>query len=228
MPRPSPSLVISVIALFVALGGVGYAAVSLPKGSVGTKQLKAGAVTKAKISKKARKALKGNRGPAGATGPQGAAGPQGANGATGPPGPTFGETISGSLASMTACDVTPILKLPITVTTPSRILASASSAWTRNATTLNSALMNASLTKGGTEVAASQSVLATSSAAGSQRLPLSFDAVLSDPDTFKEPYVAQPGTYELVLKASASDGGCAGNSTMWFPQLTYVLLGTTP
>jgi hypothetical protein len=34
------------IALFVALGGTSYAAFSLPAGSVGTKQLKNGAVTK--------------------------------------------------------------------------------------------------------------------------------------------------------------------------------------
>src|SRR5215475_9110879 len=48
---PSPALVISLIALFVALGGTTYAATSLPTGSVGTKQLKNGAVTASKIHK---------------------------------------------------------------------------------------------------------------------------------------------------------------------------------
>jgi hypothetical protein len=47
--RPSPALVISLIAVFVALGGTGYAAFAVPKNSVGTKQLKKGAVTGAKI-----------------------------------------------------------------------------------------------------------------------------------------------------------------------------------
>src|SRR5579875_882487 len=47
--KPSPALVISVIALFVALGGTGYAALKLPKNSVGTPQLKNGAVTSAKL-----------------------------------------------------------------------------------------------------------------------------------------------------------------------------------
>ena len=47
--KPSPAIVISVVALFVALGGTGYAAVALPRNSVGTKQLKNGAVTQAKI-----------------------------------------------------------------------------------------------------------------------------------------------------------------------------------
>ena len=38
--RPSPALVVSTIALIVALGGTSYAAFSLPNNSVGTKQLK--------------------------------------------------------------------------------------------------------------------------------------------------------------------------------------------
>jgi hypothetical protein len=49
MKRPGASLVISVVALFVALGGTGYAAFSLPANSVGTRQLKNGAVTSNKL-----------------------------------------------------------------------------------------------------------------------------------------------------------------------------------
>jgi hypothetical protein len=43
--RPSAALVISVIALVMALGGTSYAAFSLPKNSVGTKQLRKASVT---------------------------------------------------------------------------------------------------------------------------------------------------------------------------------------
>lgn len=46
---PSPALVVAVIALIVALGGTGYAAVTLPAHSVGSKQLKRRAVTTSKI-----------------------------------------------------------------------------------------------------------------------------------------------------------------------------------
>jgi hypothetical protein len=46
---PSPALVISIIALIVAMGGTGYAALKLPKNSVGTKQLKKNAVTGSKV-----------------------------------------------------------------------------------------------------------------------------------------------------------------------------------
>ena len=47
---PSPALVVAVIALFVALGGTSYAAITaLPANSVGTTQLKDNAVTSSKI-----------------------------------------------------------------------------------------------------------------------------------------------------------------------------------
>jgi hypothetical protein len=49
MRAPSPSMMVALMALLVALGGTGYAAFKLPKNSVGTKQLKNGAVTNAKV-----------------------------------------------------------------------------------------------------------------------------------------------------------------------------------
>jgi hypothetical protein len=47
--KPSPAFFISLLALMVALGGTAYAGFSIPKNSVGTKQLKNGAVTTKKI-----------------------------------------------------------------------------------------------------------------------------------------------------------------------------------
>jgi hypothetical protein len=47
--RPSPALVVAFVALLVALGGTSYAAFTLPKNSVGSKQLKKNAVTTSKI-----------------------------------------------------------------------------------------------------------------------------------------------------------------------------------
>ena len=41
------------IALFVALGGTSYAAIAIPAGSVGTRQLRNGAVTSSKLAKRA-------------------------------------------------------------------------------------------------------------------------------------------------------------------------------
>jgi hypothetical protein len=47
--RPSASMAVSVVALFVALGGVGWAATTLPANSVGTAQLQNASVTNHKI-----------------------------------------------------------------------------------------------------------------------------------------------------------------------------------
>lgn len=47
--RPSAATAISLIALFVSLGGVGYAAVSVPDNSVGTAQLRHSSVTHSKL-----------------------------------------------------------------------------------------------------------------------------------------------------------------------------------
>jgi Collagen triple helix repeat (20 copies) len=84
MRRLTFANVISCIALFVALGGVGYAATHLSPGSVGTKQLRKGAVTPLKLSPGSKAALSG---PAGPTGARGAEGPRGADGARGVEGP---------------------------------------------------------------------------------------------------------------------------------------------
>ena len=42
---PSPAMVVACLALLVALGGTSYAAIKLPRNSVGNIQLKRGAVT---------------------------------------------------------------------------------------------------------------------------------------------------------------------------------------
>ena len=57
--RPSPALVISCIALTVALGGTSYATVlQVPKNSVGPAQLKSAAVTNKKIANNAVRGIK--------------------------------------------------------------------------------------------------------------------------------------------------------------------------
>lgn len=80
--------VAATLALFLCLGGAAYAATQLPKNSVGTKQLKNGAVTAGKIAKKARNQLRGNQGPQGPQGKTGKTGAKGATGATGTKGAT--------------------------------------------------------------------------------------------------------------------------------------------
>lgn len=84
--------VISMIALFVALGGTAFAVTQLPAASVGTVQLKSNAVTSAKVQNRsltasdfAPGALR--PGPTGAPGAQGSQGIEGAPGSVGAIGP---------------------------------------------------------------------------------------------------------------------------------------------
>ena len=87
--RPSPALVIACLALLIALGGTGYAALVLPANSVGTAQLKLNAVTSAKVKNGSllRADFKAGQVPGGAAGPAGPAGAAGAAGPAGPAGP---------------------------------------------------------------------------------------------------------------------------------------------
>lgn len=91
-PHLTYANVASSVALFLALGGVSYAAVALPKNSVGSAQLKKNAVTAAKVKNgslglgdfrkgQLRAGTRGAQGPQGEPGPQGAIGPSGVSGA---------------------------------------------------------------------------------------------------------------------------------------------------
>jgi hypothetical protein len=99
---PSPAMVVSLIALFFALGGVGYAkkVIHLIDGST----IKKGSIQLDRLSGTARAALKGNRGLQGVQGLQGGQGPKGDPGVKGDPGPpgpypavlASGKTIKGA------------------------------------------------------------------------------------------------------------------------------------
>ena len=90
--------VMATVAVFIALGGTGYAMTRLPKNSVGTKQIKphavgtkqikAGAVRTAQVADGSLQSsdFAANQLPAGERGPAGT------DGAPGPPGPTFAVT----------------------------------------------------------------------------------------------------------------------------------------
>ena len=90
---------VAYLALFIALGGVGWAAVKLPRNSVGAQQVKSGAIGTAEVRDRALLARDfgagqlpaGQRGPQGPAGSQGPAGQQGPGGTQGAIGPTFAD-----------------------------------------------------------------------------------------------------------------------------------------
>ena len=96
--KPSPTMIVGLLALFVALGGTGYAAVVLPKNSVGTRQIVPGGVRSSDIASNAVTSRKVKDGSllrrdfkpgvfvGGSPGPQGPKGDTGAAGAAGSPG----------------------------------------------------------------------------------------------------------------------------------------------
>jgi hypothetical protein len=79
---------IALLALFIVLGGTSYAAVALPRNSVGPKQITKDAVTSAKVKNGSLRSIdfaagqlpQGARGEVGPAGPRGASGTNGANG----------------------------------------------------------------------------------------------------------------------------------------------------
>lgn len=120
----TPSLFISLIALFVALGGASYAAVKLPKNSVGSSQLRKNAVSSSKVKNasllaedfKAGQLPRGEQGPKGDTGATGAAGASGVTAANAATGSSLGITLSGSPQNVmsTTVSATPAGRMIVT------------------------------------------------------------------------------------------------------------------
>lgn len=97
LQSPRTANVVAFLALAVALGGTSYAAITLPRNSVGPKQLKANAVTSAKVRNGTllSKDFKPGQLPAGARGPAGDPGAKGDKGDPGAPAaPLFGSAYS--------------------------------------------------------------------------------------------------------------------------------------
>ena len=107
--RPSHATVAAYMALFIALGGTSYAAVKLPRNSVGASQIKAGGVGSSevknrslrKVDFKASDLPAGPAGPAGAQGPAGPQGPRGANGTNGTNGTDGADGAPGTVGAAT-------------------------------------------------------------------------------------------------------------------------------
>jgi hypothetical protein len=80
--RPSFASVVSIMALFVALGGTSYAAVKLPKNSVGSSQIKVNGVGSSDVKNGSLRGVDFRAGelPAGPQGQQGIQGPKGEKG----------------------------------------------------------------------------------------------------------------------------------------------------
>ena len=117
--RPSPAMVVALVALFVALGGSSYAALALKANSVSSTHIKNGQVKRVDLgngSVNSSKVLNGAllaedfavgqlpAGPRGLPGPAGPAGTTGPQGATGQPGPAGATTVVRRDTDAQSCD----------------------------------------------------------------------------------------------------------------------------
>lgn len=231
-------MVVALIALAVALGGVGYAVVALPANSVGTTQLKNAAVTSKKVRNGSLLAVDfrkgqlprgprgyegdvgatGPTGPAGPAGPTGATGAQGATGATGPPGPTSGQTWTGSDASVVGCLTSDLISQTLTLSRTSRLEVSAFAQVKATGATKMVLLV---------VVESGNSTLGTMSSGTAMTVPTApalsaFSGVLSSAGS---PVDIPAGTYQLRLQLTQSTG-CTEGVSITSPTMTVTTLGT--
>lgn len=122
----TPSLIISLLALFIATSGTSYAVLQIPKKSVGTAQLKPNAVTSKKVKDGSLKAkdFKAGQLPTGATGAQGPTGPTGPAGPAAPPAniPAY---------RTPAYNTSPVLDVPFTAVATLQLPAGKYVVWSR-------------------------------------------------------------------------------------------------
>lgn len=242
-------MVVALIALAVALGGVGYAVVALPANSVGTAQLKNAAVTSKKVRngtllavdfKKGQlprgpRGYEGEVGATGATGPTGAAGPQGpagpagatgaagaqgATGATGPAGPTSGRTWTASSASVASCAPTDLITQNLTLPTTSRLQIGA----TAQVVAAGSVpiQISAEVWGGGASVASVTS--GPMMDAPTTKALMTIFGVAADGNG---PVDLVPGTYQVRLRLT-EDSPCNVAVNATGISMTVTTLGTTP
>jgi hypothetical protein len=236
--------VVSLIALFVALSGGAYALSSIPKDSVGARQLKKSAVTGSKIKNGAvtsskvkdhslvAKDFKAQQLPGASPGQPGPPGPQGPQGAKGDTGVVGAGTRQVGNVNGIACNNPVVVgSMPLTVPANSQI-------WTYGQGAI--AVRSSDITEAGLFLrlrdAADKTTLAVSVAQWQGHLamqdvsPLSTGGLMligDDPDNLADPFTAAPGTYILQLMAWPNEGTCAAKPDFGWNQggvMGYTLL----
>lgn len=246
--RPSASLVVATVALFVALGGAGYAVVSLPRNSVGTPQLKNSAVNSAKVRDrsllardfKAGQLPRGYTGPAGPAGPVGATGPtgpvgaqgpageQGATGATGATGaagaagPTWGTMWQENLRTVASCIPTDLLSRSVTLSRTSRLLVSGFAQVLADPTAPATMQLIIDVVSGASSVGSVDSGVPMT--APTQPDLMSITGVISNAGA---PVDLPAGTYQVRFRM-VEDSPCTVAINAITPTLSVVTLGTSP
>jgi hypothetical protein len=223
--------VMATIAVFIALGGVSYAAVKLPKNSVGSKQLRKNAVTGAKIKAGSVAGSDLATSVRSQLARTGAAGPQGQTGARGP---SFGDGRQVPNVNNIPCEEEAVVgSQTLTVAEPSRIWIHGHGVVSDNASDPDDYGLWLRLRDAGNTSTLAVSTRAWDTATATrQTVALSTGGLMlatDDADAAAPAFVAPPGTYVLQLAVNA-EGACGGGP---FPDfgfnqgsaMGYVLVG---
>jgi hypothetical protein len=194
------------------------------------------------LNRLAGKLPRGPQGPQGAQGAQGAQGPQGAQGAQGPQGakgdpgiqgprgPSFGDATYNDFVGIQGCGSdTTSTTLPVTLTSPARLFATAGAQYNRGLTeeglpiSPSDALMQIELVKGGTVVASTSRTRDSTDAEGEDLMTVS--GVLRQGDGGSSGFTVPAGSYTLRLDYR-TEGACTGTGYFLNPSLSYIVLGT--
>jgi hypothetical protein len=232
-------MAVALCALFVALGGSSYAALSLPKNSVkarqiasnavGAAEIKSGAVRSAEVRNGSllAKDFKAGQLPAGAKGDKG---DPGAKGEKGDRGPSFGSAALNNGVTQTGCDQTTAIEYPITITEPTRISVSGMASFQRLGADDNIGLLYAWLRDSTTAIVAATQIARANPASANDldEVPMTFSSLLfaggAFPTAPAQPFVAAPGAYTLQLQVD-NTGICVGSARYSNIAMTHILLG---
>ncbi len=227
---PSPAMIVACMALAVALSGASYAAVVLPRNSVGTVQLKRDAVTAAKVKDGTLKQVDFALGqiPAGPAGLAGPAGPQGPAGPAGPQGlrgPSFGDAKYADSVPVSGCGVdTTTMSYAVNLGAPARLYVTGQASYTRTDPGAELPSLMIELTSGATVVASTTRVL--ESIGVGERDLLTVGGVLRSTTAGTSGFNVPAGAYTLRMVLD-SFGSCAGTGTYSYVTLSHVVLGTS-
>ena len=212
---------VAYLALFAALGGSAYAAVTvtgknIKDGTVTGRDVKNSSLGKNKLSATAVSSLTGQRGPAGAQGPKGdpgQQGPQGPKGDTGDSRLNVAGTRQVPNQNDLACDQDVVVgTLPVSVPASSRIWTYAHGAIAnRNSGAIEAGLWLRLRDAGNTETLAVSVASYEGELEAKTVSPLETGGLMlegSNPTAAASPYTAPPGSYLLQLVVTSQGGTC--------------------
>lgn len=207
---------LALVALFVALGGVSYAATQLPKNSVGTKQLKPNAIVSSKVKNGSLRRSDFGAG-------QLPAGPRGATGPSGPAEIPVSATYNGGVVTIDGCDKEVLREATVTVDRPSRLFVVSQAQAEQTTGSGSKARLQTDLYLGATPVGYLESYTTT---LATEDDPYALTgAGIMKVGIPASPATLTPGnTYTLRVSGDVTSGTCVGSVRFLYLSVDFIVL----